>query len=110
MSFPGNQVFGGNLARAQLGESRSEGNLPASRVISCHCGLQKRVARTGPVFSFVQTSLLNERIVNLSGRCAVPLQLKLNRSTGTRPGLRHPRHERCRAKGNTMELPAIVQG
>src|ERR1700688_3754183 len=33
-----------------------------------------------------------------------------NRSTGTHPGLRCPRSERRRAKGNTMELPSILQG
>src|ERR1700738_724797 len=49
-------------------------------------------------------------MVPASGRRFRRPRLQYNRSTGTHPGLRRPRSERCRAKGNIMELPSILQG
>jgi hypothetical protein len=59
-------------------------------------------------------SILN-RFYSQMGAC-LPTENQLNGSgqfdflTGTHPGVRCPRSETSRAKGNTIQVPAILQG
>jgi hypothetical protein len=51
-----------------------------------------------------------ERSMMLPKRQLKAAGLQINSSTGTHPGVRCPRSERCRAKGLAVQLPSILQG
>jgi hypothetical protein len=63
------------------------------------------------VFNFIQTPIVNGRTLlaieplSQGGRA-----IQFDFLTGTHPGVRCPRCETCRAKGNTMQVPSILQG
>jgi hypothetical protein len=63
------------------------------------------------VVNFEQILFANGRMLNLT---EAPAQggraIQFDFLTGTHPGVRCPRSETCRAKGNTMQVPSILQG
>jgi hypothetical protein len=63
------------------------------------------------VVNFEQILFANGRMLNLT---EAPAQggraIQFDFLTGTHPGVRCPRSETCRAKGNTMQVPSMLQG
>jgi hypothetical protein len=63
------------------------------------------------VVNFEQILFAKGRMLNLT---EAPAQggraIQFDFLTGTHPGVRCPRSETCRAKGNTMQVPSMLQG
>jgi hypothetical protein len=63
------------------------------------------------VVNFEQILFANGRMLNLT---EAPAQggraIQFDFLTGTHPGVRCPRSETCRAKGNTMQMPSMLEG
>ena len=62
------------------------------------------------VVNFIQISIVHERTLSQTEPSAQAVGHLIQLLTGTQPGVRYPRSEAYRAKGDVMQLPKIFQG